>query len=159
LSRQILFVVAYFDLDYFKAFNDEYGYRLGDDVIQLAASVLAEVINPDVDFLGHIGGDDYVVVFSSTDWEKKVQNTLKQFDLAVRPFFTAEHLAARGFITQNRQNVDVFHPLVGISAGVVVVEPGTIESPAELSHRLAETKKLAKKMSGSSYFVDRRGIR
>jgi GGDEF domain-containing protein len=157
LEKQSDFVVAYFDLDHFKAFNDVYGYRAGDEVIQLAAQVISSHADSAADFVGHVGGDDFVVVFGSGDWEQRVQRVLTEFDHSVQPYFSQEHLAAGGLTTQNRQGVEVFHPLTGLSAGLVVVRPNSVESPSELSQRLAETKKLAKRQAGSSYFVDRRG--
>jgi len=159
LAEQAIFAAAYFDLDYFKAFNDVYGYRTGDNVIQLAARVLSDATDTGLDFLGHIGGDDFVVVFKSPDWEQRVQKILREFDLAVKIYFRNEHLADGGFITQNRQGVDIFHPLVSLSAGIVLAESGAVKSSFELSEQLAETKKMAKKMNGSSYFVDRRNGR
>jgi EAL domain-containing protein (putative c-di-GMP-specific phosphodiesterase class I)/GGDEF domain-containing protein len=159
LAGQMVFAAAYFDLDYFKAFNDVYGYRTGDNVIQLAARILSDASDAGQDFLGHIGGDDFVVVFKSPDWEIKVQKILQAFDQAVKIYFREEHLTDGGFVTQNRQGIDIFHPLVSLSAGIVVVEPGSVESSFELSEQLAETKKMAKKMNGSSYFVDRRNGR
>ena len=156
LSQQVMFAAAYFDLDYFKAFNDVYGYRAGDGVIQMASRILSEATDTEQDFLGHVGGDDFVVIFRSTDWELKTRTILRNFDAAVQGIFLPEHIAEGGFVTQNRQGVDIFHPLLSLSAGIVVVEAGSFESPAELSQQLAETKRMAKKMSGSSYFVDRR---
>lgn len=154
-SRQT-FVVGYFDLDNFKAFNDVYGYRAGDDVIQLAAKVLQHHVQEASDFLGHVGGDDFVVVFRSADWEQRVEGTLAQFDREVRGLFREEHLLAGGLVTNNRQGVSVFHPLVSLSAGLIRIAPGCFESPSEISSLLVEAKKQAKKAAGSSYFVDRR---
>lgn len=150
------FVAAYFDLDHFKAYNDAYGYRAGDTLIQLAARILSKHTDPVWDFLGHIGGDDFVVTFRSPDWETRVQAILREFDTDVRGYYSLQDLQAGGIRALNRQGVEVFHPLVGISAGLVVVEPCGLELPAELSALLAETKKVAKRDSGSSYFVDRR---
>lgn len=150
------FVAAYFDLDHFKAYNDAYGYRAGDTLIQLAARILSKHTDPAQDFLGHIGGDDFVVTFRSPDWETRVQTILHEFDTDVRGYYSPQDLQAGGIRAANRQGIEVFHPLVGISAGLVVVEPGSLELPAELSALLAETKKVAKRASGSSYFVDRR---
>jgi diguanylate cyclase (GGDEF)-like protein len=59
------FWVCYFDLDHFKPFNDVYGYRRGDDVIQLTGNILTSNCDPDRDFVGHIGGDDFMVLFQS----------------------------------------------------------------------------------------------
>ncbi len=150
------FVAAYFDLDHFKAYNDAYGYRAGDTLIQLAARILSQQVKPGLDFLGHVGGDDFVVVFRSPDWEKRVQAVLQAFDHDVCGYYTQQDLQAGGIRAPNRQGVEVFHPLVGISAGLVVVEPDSVESLGELSALLAETKKVAKRSMGSSYFVDRR---
>ena len=150
------FVVGYFDLDNFKGFNDVYGYHAGDGVIRLAAQVLAGATDPRHDFLGHIGGDDFVLLLESTDWEARICNALAEFDKQVMAHFRPEHIAAGGLITTNRQGMEVFHPLVSLSAGLLRVEPGSFDSPAEISDRLVEAKKLAKQNLGSSYFVDRR---
>jgi len=74
------FVVCYCDLDNFKPFNDRYGYRKGDDMIQLVAGILREISDPERDFVGHIGGDDFVALFQSEDWEWRCQQTLQRFD-------------------------------------------------------------------------------
>jgi diguanylate cyclase (GGDEF)-like protein len=63
------FAVAYCDLDNFKAYNDVYGYRRGDEVIRFCAEVLTKACIPGRDFLGHIGGDDFIIVFQNPEWE------------------------------------------------------------------------------------------
>jgi EAL domain-containing protein (putative c-di-GMP-specific phosphodiesterase class I)/GGDEF domain-containing protein len=156
LDRKQTFVVAYFDLDHFKAFNDVYGYSAGDAVIQLAARALADVVDAQYDFLGHIGGDDFIMVLGSEAWESQVQAALKAFDAGVPHFYSPEHLAAGGVVTLSRQGVEMFHPIISLSAGVARVRPGSAQTAAQLSTRLAETKRQAKQAEGSSYFVDRR---
>jgi GGDEF domain-containing protein len=159
LSAQRNFVVGHFDLDNFKAFNDVYGYSAGDEVIRLAASVLKAHTQETSDFLGHIGGDDFVMVYRSADWEQRVQAALDDFDLRVRTHFRPEHIAAGGLVTNNRQGVAVFHALVSLSAGLVRIAPGDYELPSEISGHLVEAKKQAKQVAGSSYFIDRRASR
>ena len=159
LSAQRNFVVGHFDLDNFKAFNDVYGYSAGDEMIRLAARVLKTQTHESCDFLGHIGGDDFVMVFGSTDWEHRVHSVLRGFDQAVRTHFRDDHLAAGGLVTNNRQGVEVFHALVSLSAGLVRIAPGDFELPSEISERLVEAKKQAKKIPGSSFFIDRRASR
>lgn len=156
LDAKLQFVVGYFDLDNFKAHNDVYGYRAGDAVIRLAAEILRQTIAPTVDFVGHVGGDDFVVVFVSQDWEVRVQNILIRFDEAIQSHLSPEHLAAGGILTKNRQGLEMFHPLVSFSAGLLKVNPGEYASHAEISQHLVESKKMAKQTSGSSYFIDRR---
>ena len=148
--------MGYFDLDNFKGFNDVYGYHAGDGVIRLAAHVLTGVTDAKHDFLGHIGGDDFVLMLESADWEHRICTALAHFYKQVLGHFTPEHIAAGGLFTTNRQGVEVFHPLVSLSAGLLRVEPGNFDSPAEISDRLVEAKKLAKQKTGSSNFVDRR---
>jgi GGDEF domain-containing protein len=156
LSAMKPFVVGYFDLDNFKAYNDVYGYRAGDEVIQLAAEILKAALDESDDFLGHVGGDDFVTVFTSMDWELRVQLILRRFDHEILSYFSDQHILAGGLTTNNRQGVEVFHRLVSLSAGMVRVAPGEFSSPAEISSNLVEAKKRAKQIEGSSYFLDRR---
>lgn len=156
LTARLPFVVGYFDLDNFKAFNDVYGYRAGDAMIQLAAKIMVDATDPALDFVGHVGGDDYVVVFLSSNWELRVHKILRAFDEAVKGHFLAEHLAAGGIVALNRQGQAIFHPLVSLSAGLLKVKPGEYGSHSEISQRLVEAKKMAKLTAGSSYFIDRR---
>src|SRR3546814_20755996 len=65
------FAVCYGDLDHFKPFNDLYSYRKGDEVIQITAGLLSENADPGLDFVGHIGGADFVVIFKRPDWRAR----------------------------------------------------------------------------------------
>jgi len=151
------FAAVVWDIDHFKPFNDVYGYRIGDDIIRLAARALTQAADPQIDFVGHIGGDDFVMVLHSADWEARLTRVCEAFDAGVRSFFSAEHLAAGGYVTLNRQNQQSFHPLPTISAGAVVHLPGSFENARALSAALAEPKRVAKgRAGGSRFFVDRR---
>ncbi len=151
------FLAAVWDIDHFKPFNDVYGYRVGDDIIRLAARVLTQCADPQLDFVGHIGGDDFVMVLSSRDSEERLTRVCEAFDAGVRSFFSAEHLAAGGYVTLNRQNQPSFHPLPTISAGAVLHLPGHFENARALAAALAEPKRVAKgRAGGSRFFVDRR---
>ena len=156
LDQGKAFVVGYFDLNQFKGFNDVYGYREGDAMIRMTASVIGACIDPSLDFLGHVGGDDFVVVFSSPDWSERVQRALTSFDEKVLSLFKREHRDSGGYVTKNRSGVEQFIPLVSLSAGLVRVAPNSQEPLARVSARLAEAKKMAKQQSGSGFFVDRR---
>lgn len=151
------FAAVLWDIDHFKPFNDVYGYRVGDDIIRLAARVLTQAVDPQQDFVGHVGGDDFVMVLCSTDWEARLTRVCEAFDAGVRSFFSAEHQAAGGYVTLNRQNQPSFHPLPTISSGAVLHLPGSFESARALSAALAEPKRVAKgRAGGSRFFVDRR---
>ncbi len=150
------FAAAYFDLNQFKPYNDVYGYRAGDELIRYCARLLTEEIDATCDFLGHVGGDDFMVCFASPDWERRIARILERFDQGIGAFYSANDLAAGGISSLNRQGDPMFHPLVSLCAGVVFVDPVLYESAAALSPVLAEAKKLAKRLAGSGYFIDRR---
>jgi EAL domain-containing protein (putative c-di-GMP-specific phosphodiesterase class I)/GGDEF domain-containing protein len=151
------FLAAVWDIDHFKPFNDVYGYRVGDDIIRLAAQALTRAADPQLDFVGHIGGDDFVMVLRSADWEDRLDRVCAAFDAGVRSFFSAEHLAAGGYVTLNRQNQPSFHPLPTISCGALLHQPGSFDSARALAAALAEPKRVAKgRAGGSRFFVDRR---
>jgi EAL domain-containing protein (putative c-di-GMP-specific phosphodiesterase class I)/GGDEF domain-containing protein len=156
IAQHVPFVVVHWDIGSFKAFNDLYGYRVGDDMILFTAEVLKGIGNPECDLLGHVGGDDFVTVFTSSDWMDKVKNALAGFDRGVQRFYSAEHLEAGGYVTQNRQGSEVFHPLATLAAGVVPVACGQYESHRQVARAAAETKRIAKLADGSSFFVERR---
>ena len=156
LRQSVDFVVVYWDVDNFKPFNDVYGYRAGDDVIQTCARLIVEASDPVRDFVGHIGGDDFVSVHCSRDWEPRVQHVLDAFSARVEPLFREQHLLERGYRTLNRQGIECFHPLVTLSAGVLPVRPDCFDTPAQIAGVMAELKSQAKRIPGNSRFVDRR---
>lgn len=150
------FVVAYADLDCFKPFNDLYGYAAGDELIELVATVLTEAADPDCDFVGHVGGDDFVVLLQSADWHDRLTGALAAFDRAVPGYFTPEHVAAQGFSLPDRRGEMTFFPLTALSIGVLNVVPGQYRSHVDIAAATADAKKMAKKQQGSSLFVERR---
>jgi diguanylate cyclase (GGDEF)-like protein len=156
LSAEKPFTVAYFDLDNFKPYNDIYGYKKGDEIIQLCARVIQQSLDDHLDFLGHVGGDDFIAVMQSENWEARVQSVLAQFDTEIEKYFDAPHLAARGYVTMDRRGQEVFHPLCSVSAGIAMIDPHEYGTHAEVAMVASEAKRQAKKDPGSSYFVERR---
>jgi EAL domain-containing protein (putative c-di-GMP-specific phosphodiesterase class I)/GGDEF domain-containing protein/predicted transcriptional regulator len=150
------FAVGYCDLDYFKPYNDVYGYRKGDEVIQWAAKLFHEACDPNSDFLGHIGGDDFVLVMRSPDYMSRLQGILEQFEAGRERFFHPTDIARGGYETEDRQGRIVFHPLLSISIGVLPVLPGIFATHREISSAASHAKKLAKGIEGCSLFVERR---
>lgn len=152
------FCVCYCDLDYFKPYNDVYGYRKGDDVIQLTGKTLSEICDPDRDFIGHIGGDDFIILFQSADWEVRCQDALDKFAGAILDFFSIEDRVQGGYETEDRQGKKVFHPLTCLSMGAVWIEPGAFDTHHEISAAATEAKKQAKRTRGNSLFIERRAM-
>lgn len=159
LAANVDFVAAYFDLDHFKPFNDVYGYRKGDAVIQLLGRILSQECDPALDFLGHVGGDDFVIMFQSSDWQARCQRILARFDTERMTLFQFEHVANGGYFSEDRRGKMVFHPLVSLSIGAVPVDQdAACQQRHEIERVAAEAKKMAKKADGSSLFVERRGF-
>lgn len=156
LDSKVAFTACHCDLDHFKPFNDMYGYRKGDDIIQACARIMIDTCDPERDFVGHIGGDDFIILFQSTDWLERCQRLLTRFDETVRQFFKPEHIVQGGYHGEDRRGNRVFFPLLTLSVGAVSVEPGGFSNAHEISAVAAEAKKLAKRMDGSSLFVERR---
>lgn len=159
LRQQVPFTVAYWDISNFKACNDVCGYQCGDDVIKLVARLLVQHIDTDLDFLGHIGGDDFVTVLTSGQWEQRIGAACREFDIQLRQLLRPEHVAAGGYVTQSRRGEVVFHALPTLCAGVLRVMPGRFASARALAAAMVEPKQQAKRVHAhSGYFIDRREL-
>jgi diguanylate cyclase (GGDEF)-like protein len=156
LQGSARFSVCYVDLDHFKPFNDVYGYRKGDDVIQLTGELLCKHSDPNRDFVGHIGGDDFIVLFQSEDWEVHCNAVLKEFAAAIPALYSAEDRGRGGFETEDRRARKIFHPLISLSLGVVNIKPGSFASHHQIATAASEAKRQAKTIAGNSLFVERR---
>jgi len=159
ITKGLSFGVIYIDLDNFKAYNDVYGFSNGDRIIILSADILRDQVglwgNFD-DFVGHIGGDDFIVVSTPDKAPVICEQVIADFDEKVLKFYNEEDLE-RGFITsKNRKGeIDTF-PLMSISLAVITNERRELNSVVEIGDIAAEVKKKLKTMAGSNYFVDRR---
>jgi diguanylate cyclase (GGDEF)-like protein len=156
LAQGIPFVACYCDLDHFKPYNDVHGYRRGDDVIHWLGKLLETVCEPDLDFVGHIGGDDFMVIFQARDWERRCQALLASFQAGRAQFFTEAERLQGGYAGEDRLRRVVFHPLLSLSIGAVQAPPGSFPSHHELAAAAATAKKEAKRQDGCSLFLDRR---
>lgn len=156
LQEELPFVACYFDLDHFKPFNDVYGYQKGDEIIQMSGRLLKEICDPDRDFLGHIGGDDFIILFQSADWERRCRTLLARFSEMVPAFYNEIDRARGGIETEDRQGKRSFQPLISFSIGSVLVDAVHFHSHHEVSSAAAIAKKQAKKIPGNSLFVERR---
>ncbi len=150
------FVACYVDICHFKPYNDAYGYRRGDEVIQMLGSELTAICDERVDFVGHIGGDDFVLLMQSVDWKERCEQALLRFETHIRQMIDAGDLAQGGLSGEDRRGTPTFHPLPTLSIGCVMVEPCQYSSHNEISACMAEAKKQAKKQGGNSLFIERR---
>jgi len=152
------FSVCYGDLDNFKPFNDVCGYRKGDELIQFTARLLGSVCDPVHDFIGHIGGDDFIFVLQSSDWEQRCHRALSAFARTSFSLFDKDHRSIGGYLSGDRQGRVVHHPLPTLSIGVVCVDPELFGSHHEVAEAAAAAKKIAKEKPGNSLFIERRRL-
>ena len=150
------FVVAYCDLDSFKPFNDFYGYARGDHVLRELGRLLSEAIDSPLDFVGHVGGDDFVLVLVSSDWRIILKGMLERFAEMVPTFYDEPQRLAGGIASTDRRGQPCFFELLSLSIGVVRVQPGMFRSHHEVAARASEVKRVAKQRQGNTLFVDRR---
>lgn len=155
LESGVSFVACYCDLDNFKPFNDVYGFKKGDEVIQLTGRLLTEVCGP-YDFLGHIGGDDFIVLFQSDHWETRCEEFLSKVSDTFPQFYTSDDQQRGGIETEDRQGERRFHSILSISIGALIVEPDQYPSHHEVSAACVNAKKQAKKVPGNNLFIERR---
>ena len=151
------FAVCYADLDNFKAYNDTYSFLKGDAVIQQTAHVLLEAVEAQGhrdDFVGHIGGDDFVVITASDRAELICAHAVAEFDRLAPLFYDAE-TRQRGFIEAlDRQGRPAWYPFVSLSIGIVNTDRRPIKHVAEVAQRSVDPKKRAKDRPGSCYVLE-----
>ena len=147
------------DLSHFKAFNDRYGYVRGNEVIQATAHIATEVVKVEGDgdgFVGHIGGDDFVVITSAETYEKTCLGIINSFDRTVRDFYDPED-RERGHIQgETRQGQKVSFPVMTLAIAVVTNQQRGLQNHVQVGEIAAELKKYAKSFSHSTFVIDRR---
>ncbi|CAN0623898.1 Diguanylate cyclase/phosphodiesterase [Burkholderia multivorans] len=158
LERDAGFHACYVDLNQFKPFNDQYGYWQGDEVLKFAASVLADACDPKRDFLGHVGGDDFLVLFQSDDWETRAAAAIRRFNEGALRFYTQADQDAGGLHGEDRHGHPAFFGFVTMAIGAVGVPPGlrgTIRYGSdEIASVAALAKRRAKRQPGGLAVVD-----
>ncbi|NOY53532.1 MAG: response regulator [Deltaproteobacteria bacterium] len=159
LDGNLPFAVGYADLDYFKAFNDKYGFSRGDEVIRMTARVITNGVRehtPEGSFVGHVGGDDFVFLVPPDSVDCVCEEILKNFDLIVTTFYDEEDRMKRKIETVDRQGNPATFPIMSLSIAVVTNERRVFAHFGEISAIAAEVKKFVKGKKGSNYFKDRR---
>ncbi len=159
LKSQQDFMVMYIDVDNFKPFNDNYSFEEGDGVIRLIADILnqampeEQVIHGET-FVGHIGGDDFVVM--STFIEEHVvwaERILKTFKEEILHFYNEQDQLRGGIDSLDRDGNSKFYHLMSLSIGILLVPPKSFEHTQKLSSYATKAKKGAKALGGDTYFI------
>ena len=149
------FAVLYCDLNNFKAFNDKYGFEAGDRVLKNQADIIVKATEniPD-SFVGHIGGDDFIVVCPFEFAETIAKKIIAQTDQASPAFYNEEDRKNRYMLSENRKGELEKFPLLAIGIGIVHNQGAPLTSVAQISERGTHLKSLAKQHPGSSYEMD-----
>ncbi len=159
MRRGEKFALCYADLDYFKAYNDRYGYARGSGVIKGIAELIFQAKQKHArsgDFVGHIGGDDFVLITSPALVDTVCKNIISEFDRVIPEYYDSED-REKGYIEgTDRYGVKRRFPLLTISIAVVSDAQRNIQSPTEIAQVAAEIKDFVKTLPGSNYLFDRR---
>ena len=159
LKEETPFAFCQLDLSHFKAFNDRYGYARGNEVIQATAKIVTETVNAQGDdgaFVGHIGGDDFVVITLPESYEKICLAIIDSFDKIVPDFYDLEDRQRGNIQGKTRQGEQVSFPIMTIAIAVVTNQFGPLQNHVHVGEIAAELKNYAKSFSKSIFVVDRR---
>lgn len=147
------FAAVYADLNHFKPFNDYYGYWRGDEMIRLAASTISSHSDPRRDFVGHVGGDDFVVLFQSSDWLERCQAIVEAFNAASARLYDAQARAQGGIRVEDRYGQIRHHPFVTLALGILPVRPGQFRRSEDVASAAAAAKRQAKTSPTGTYVL------
>ena len=148
-------VICYVDIDHFKPFNDLYGYAKGDEILLCLAHCLDQQVDPSCDFVGHIGGDDFLLVMKSTEWSTRISELFVAFEQRCRSFYRNDHLAEGCFVAEGRQGGQQRYPLLSLSVGAVHLKPGANAQldASGLAGLASQAKRRAKQEAGYSLYT------
>jgi len=153
------FAFLYLDIDNFKPYNDHYGYQKGDDAILFLGDIVTEAVNSlggANDFVGHIGGDDFVVITSPARAEFIGRHIIDEFDKGSLILLREEDIG-RGFMeVHNRLGEIKRMPLMSLTIALVVDDEGKLKHYAQVNDIASELKQYGKAMVGSVVVRERR---
>ncbi len=160
LSQNMHFDICYIDIDNFKPYNDHYGFERGDSVLRALAGIvettLASVENGSFNFVGHIGGDDFIVITRPQISIPVCERIISRFEAQLVDFHGREDYEKNSYTSKNRKGEEETFNLLSLSTGIVSTEVHKIESYAQLASIATEVKKAAKMQDGSSIVRDKR---
>lgn len=149
-------LIAYCDVDHFKAFNDAYGYEAGDQLILMLAELLQDTVAGVGEFLGHVGGDDFLFILRGSAALARCKDVLQRFAERVETLYAPAARAAGGLYAMDRQGVRRFFPLASLSIAALPLTAGHQRGRLNITASLSELKREAKRLPGNSLFVERR---
>lgn len=148
--------VLYVDINEFKIYNDVYGFERGDSLIKYLADMLKEEVKricPYTSFIGHVGGDDFIVVFEGDvdKYNRICKNILERFEKERKQFFSEDHIQCNMIVSEDRFGVVREFKLTSLSIAGIYGDLSLYESNESLSEALAKLKKKVKKKGDNFY--------
>ena len=159
IRDKIDFSLVYIDLANFKSFNDKYGFYCGDEVIKFVANLLQAIVKKfgaSTDFVGHIGGDDFVIITKNDNSIVLAENIINDFDKGIKQFYNEEDLKKGYIVSTDRDDNVQKIPIMTIAVCIIATDVVNLLKFEEISTRVAQLKKLAKQNKKSSYIFERR---
>jgi diguanylate cyclase (GGDEF)-like protein len=154
LAAKRPFSLCHLDLDNFKPFADNYGYAWGSEVIKEVGQIITEQAQAADDhdvFIGHIGGDDFVLIAEPRMAEEMCRSILQEFDQRSLKFYTEED-REKGFLTGNdRSGIRRNFPLITMTIAIATDDGSRFRNPLEMAAMAANLKEYAKALPGSNY--------
>jgi len=158
LQENIPFAVLYADLDNFKAFNDRYGFDRGNHILRFTAKILEDALKTqgeNRDFLGHVGGDDFILLVNPGGTERIAKEAIRVFDAGVQTFYDEADGQAGYITTHDRQGRSARVPLTGLTVVGILIR-GSHLSVLDIGEAAAHLKAYAKRTLGSKFVMDHR---
>ncbi len=153
LASGAAFVACYADLNHFKPFNDLYGYWRGDEMIRLLAGIVLSHCDTQRDFVGHVGGDDFIILFQSEDWRVRCERIIAEFGARALLMFDEASRRRGGIEAEDRHGVMRFFPCTSLSVGAVDVRCGAFVRAEDVASRAATAKHHAKSAPAGLYVM------
>lgn len=146
------FVACYLDMNNFKPFNDHFGYWRGDEMIRLLAKLAVVHCDPQRDFVGHVGGDDFLILFQSDDWQRRSELIVSEFAHRAKDLFDEASRLCGGIQAEDRHGVMRFFPFTTLSVGAVHIGSREYRDAEEVATQAALAKHEAK-MAGTGLYI------
>ena len=159
LQSDSKFAFCLADLDNFKAYSDRYGYARGSEVLKGVGNILVDTVKrlgQANDFVGHIGGDDFVLVIGLESISPLCEGIIQQFDEQINRYYDPEDVQRGFIISKDRKDKEQAFPIMTLSIAVVTNEKRALSSPAQIAEIAAQLKQYAKTFTKSLYVVDQR---
>ena len=148
------FVVVHFDIDNFKPFNDVYGFAKGDQIILALGVSLQKFHAVKEDTVGHIVGDDFIVLYNSENWLERLYKSVNCFNTMVAALYYPQHISAGGFDSEDRYGVQRFHPIATLSIAALEIKCDSRIDHFDVSTKLSPLKHAAKSHAGNVLVIN-----